>query len=39
MRNLWWVAHVKDEISAEVLDELVVAFGSGRDDLVSGKLG
>jgi hypothetical protein len=39
IRDLRRVAHVKDEVSAKAPDEIVVAFGSGRDNLISGKLG
>jgi hypothetical protein len=34
-----WVAHIEDEVCPKALDELVIVFGSGSDDLVSRKLG
>jgi len=33
------VAHIEDEVGPKVLDKLVVSLGSGRNDLITGKLG
>ena len=38
-RGRRWTAHVEGEIGTKALDELVVAFGSGRNNLVPRKLG
>ena len=38
VRDRWWVTHIEDEVGTETFDELVVALGGGRDNLVTRKL-
>ena len=39
VRRQRWVAHIEYEVGTKVLNELVVTFGSSRNDFIPGKLG